>query len=370
MLNILNIGFEHAIRFSIDDHKMWIVANDGGFVKPQLIDVLYITNGARYTVLIKLDQEGADYTMRLASTSNRQNLYGYSILRYPVRPSDFSLLWRFSCTNQTDTIQALHYPLHGAPMVVPDPPTGSRPCVNPDGSIHHLCNTTAPAFLAPYPPLTPPMANRTLHFRIGQQPSRYEKHVTEYFLNQKPWQLYHAQMSPLLFVDNVSAVEAPVVGDLPWGTTVDVIVQNTVDDVMPLYKHGGPMFLLGSKPNATWKWETVEDAIAAGTDELNMQTPALQLVHDVPPLGWAVLRWQILIHGATMLHSNKFKYYAVSISSLIWLYNGGSCCALLQMGMAAPLLEGMDNSMRREVPDHAKNMPHVEFTPKNDGVFG
>lgn len=90
MLNILNIGFEHAIRFSVDDHKMWIVANDGGFVVPQLVDVLYITNGVRYTVLIKLDQESADYAMRLVSTSNHQNLHGYSILRYPVCLAIFS----------------------------------------------------------------------------------------------------------------------------------------------------------------------------------------------------------------------------------------------------------------------------------------
>ncbi|GKT58326.1 multicopper oxidase [Colletotrichum tofieldiae] len=157
-------------------------------------------------------------------------------------------------------------------------------------------------------------------------------------------------MAPLLFIDNVSAIEPPVVGDLPWGTTVDVIVQNTVDDTMPLYKHGDPMFLLGSKVNATWEWNTVEDAIMAGTKGLDVKTPALQFVHDVPPLGWAVLRWQIRVRGATMLHSNKFKYYA--------------------MGMAAPLLEGMDSSMRDRIPEHAKGMPHVEFTPKNDGVFG
>ncbi|OHW98148.1 multicopper oxidase [Colletotrichum incanum] len=348
MLNVLNIGFEHAIQFSIDDHKMWIVANDGGFVKPKHVDVLYITNGARYTVLVKLDREAADYAVRLVSTSTHQNLYGYSILRYP----------------------ALRYPVHGAPMEVHSPPSGSPPCINPDGSIHPTCNTTTAASLAPYPPLAPPSANRTLHFRIAQQPSQYEKYVTECFLNQKPWQLYHAQMAPLLFIDNVSAVEPPVVGDLPWGTTVDVIVQNTVDDTMPLYKHGDPMFLLGSKANATWEWNSVEDAIRAGTKGLDVKTPALQFVHDVPPLGWAVLRWQIRVRGATMLHSNKFKYYAVGLSSPScpqpWLMMRPDS----QMGMAAPLLEGMDSSMRDRVPEHAKGMPHVDFTPKNDGVFG
>ncbi|GKT41092.1 uncharacterized protein ColSpa_01273 [Colletotrichum spaethianum] len=117
-------------------------------------------------------------------------------------------------------------------------------------------------------------------------------------------------MAPLLFLDIVSVVEPPIVGHLPRGTTVDVIVQNAVDDTMPLYKHGDPMFLLGSKGNDTWRWEIVEDAIRAHTEEPNLDTPALQFVHDVPPLGWAVLRWQTHVRGATMLHSNKFKYYA------------------------------------------------------------
>ncbi|KAK7927487.1 hypothetical protein PG985_004485 [Apiospora marii] len=311
MLNVLNIGFEHAVRFSIDNHQMWILANDGGFVEPQLVDVIYISNGVRYTILVKLDQEGADYAMRLVSTSTKQNLQGFSILRYP----------------------ALRYPLHGAPMTIP--PTSWW-----TSTLHSL---------SPYPPSAPPASNKTLHFEIGSVPSKYEKHITEWYLNKKPYQLYRAQMSPHLFRKNVTDVEDPVVGDLPWGTTVDIIVQNTSNDTMPLYKHGDPMYLLGAQENATWKWDTVEDALEAGV-RLNVKTPAKQLVHDVPPLGWAVLRWQILVRGATMIHSNKFKYYG--------------------MGMAAPLLEGMDSSMRDEVPDHAKMLPHVEFTPTNDGVFG
>lgn len=40
------------------------------------------------------------------------------------------------------------------------------------------------------------------------------------------------------------------------------------------------------------------------------------------------------------------------------------------MGMAAPLLEGMDSSKPYNVPAYAKSMPHVDFTPNNDGVFG
>lgn len=40
------------------------------------------------------------------------------------------------------------------------------------------------------------------------------------------------------------------------------------------------------------------------------------------------------------------------------------------MGMAAPLLEGTESGVPYDVPAYVKSMPHVEFMPKNDGVFG
>lgn len=253
-------------------------------------------------------------------------------------------------------------------MAVPSPLSGSPPCVRPDGSLNSSCSTTEPASLAPYPHSAPPSSNKTLHFKIDSQPSKYEKHVTEYFLNQKPWQLYQAQMAPALFIEDPSNVDPPIVGDLPWGTTVDVIVQNTANETVPLYKHGDPTSLLGSQANATWDWPTVEDAVRAGV-KLNLKSPARQLVHEVPPLGWAVLRWQILIRGATMMHAAKFKYYAVRIIPCVicfsWLTN-----TFGKLGMAVPLLEGMDKTTYAEVPESARNLPHVEFEPKNDGVFG
>lgn len=39
MLNLLNSGFEHSVRVSVDNHKLFVVANDGGFVEPQEADV-------------------------------------------------------------------------------------------------------------------------------------------------------------------------------------------------------------------------------------------------------------------------------------------------------------------------------------------
>lgn len=117
MLNVLNVAFEHALEFTIDDHKMWIIANDGGFVEPQLVDVLYITSGTRYTVLVKLDREGADYAMRFVSTSTHQNLHGISILRYPVRSPLSSQHFSFSTAEpiQGSTLPS-SWSSHGCPQ--------------------------------------------------------------------------------------------------------------------------------------------------------------------------------------------------------------------------------------------------------------
>lgn len=39
MMNLINNGFEHSVKVSIDGHKMVVVANNGGFVVPEQTDV-------------------------------------------------------------------------------------------------------------------------------------------------------------------------------------------------------------------------------------------------------------------------------------------------------------------------------------------
>ena len=53
-----------------------------GFVNS--LQVVYIPDPSRVTVLVKLDAEPDDYAIRISSTSELQNLHGYAILRYRV----------------------------------------------------------------------------------------------------------------------------------------------------------------------------------------------------------------------------------------------------------------------------------------------
>ncbi|KAM6529455.1 hypothetical protein FALCPG4_007591 [Fusarium falciforme] len=51
-----------------------------------------------------------------------------------------------------------------------------------------------------------------------------------------------------------------------------------------------------------------------------------------------------------MLHSAKLRYFL--------------------LGMTVPILEGITAENPLEIPEEVLGRPHVEFEPKNDGIFG
>lgn len=296
MLNLINVGFEHALKFSIDDHSFWVVADDAGFIKPQEVDVVYITNGARYTILIKTDREPRDYAMHLASTSKLQNLEGMAVLRYPAK----------------------RYPIIGQPMPIPFT-SGTRVCLNADSSVREGCRELVRESVRSLSGTTPPTeADITLKWETGSRPNEALPIVQEYFVNEKPWQLFRAAMEPVFFTSDVKHVDKPIQGSLPMGTVVDLIVQNRLNETIPMYKHGNPTFLLGSKAYQNFTWSSIDEALEHGGEEelpLDVKEAPLGVVHDLPPLGWLAVRWNVSVQGATMFHAVKLKYFAVSSST-------------------------------------------------------
>ncbi|KXH47725.1 hypothetical protein CSIM01_11675 [Colletotrichum simmondsii] len=344
MLNLINIGFEHSVVVSIDNHKLTVVANNGGFVVPEEADSVYVPSAGRLTVLVRLEAEPGDYAMRISSTSQMQNLQAYSILRYP----------------------ASRRPIYGEPMKVPQPGSVDHICVLPDGSTNQGCKTVNGQFLPPYPVTPPPsaksshpeIADFTFHLAAGSQASPTEAHVPEFYLNEKPWQLFRSSLMPLLFQaanesGSLGSLGKPIIEGIPIGSVVDLIIENNLNDTVPLYKHADPAWLLGAQPNGRFSHKSVEEALL-GRDHvsksLNLKDPALVTVHDLPPLGWSVLRFKVTAKAATMIHAVKLRYFA--------------------LGMSAPIMEGILSSDPPEFPESAINRPHVDFEPKNDGVFG
>ncbi|KAK1449474.1 hypothetical protein CMEL01_08789 [Colletotrichum melonis] len=344
MLNLVNIGFEHSVMVSIDNHKLTVVANNGGFVVPEEADSVYVPSAGRLTVLVRLNAEPEDYAMRISSTSQMQNLQAYSILRYP----------------------GSRRPIYGQPMKVPQPGSVDDICVLPDGSTNQGCKTVNGQFIPPYPATPPPSAKGlhleradfTFHLAAGSQTSPTEAHVPEFYLNEKPWQLFRSSLMPLLFQaanesGSLGSLGKPIIEGIPIGSVVDLIIENNLNDTVPLYKHADPAWLLGAQPNARFSHKSVKEAFIGRSHlskSLNLKDPALVTVHDLPPLGWSVLRFKVTAKAATMIHAVKLRYFA--------------------LGMSAPIMEGILSSDPAEFPESAINRPHVEFEPKNDGVFG
>ncbi|KAM0080832.1 hypothetical protein ACKRZS_007000 [Fusarium odoratissimum] len=335
MLNLMNIGFEHSVKVSIDHHKMIVVANNAGFIVPEEADVLHIPSASRVTILVRLDAEPGDYAIRISSTSVLQNLHGYAVLRYPAK----------------------RLPRYGEPMALPSVAPGLV-CVLPDGGTQPNCSTAEGQLLPPYPPQPPPSTGKqhlgkadfTFRLSAGSQPSKTEKYVPEYFLNEKPWQLYHGSRLPLLFHAPNETLVKPIIGNLPLGSVVDLIIENQINETIPLYKHGDPSWFLGSRGQQRFPGNTVQDAIDSDSKSLNLQDPALVIVHDLPALGWSVLRFKVTSQQATIIHAAKLRYFA--------------------LGMSAPILEGITEDTPIKVPESVVNRPHVEFKPAHDGIFG
>ena len=89
---------------------------------------------------------------------------------------------------------------------------------------------------------------------------------------------------------------------------MDLIIENRFNETISFYKHGDPCWLLGSNSNERFPGSSVEDA----RKHLNLGDPALVIVHDLPALGWSVLRFKVTSQTATMLHAAKLRYFAVS----------------------------------------------------------
>lgn len=204
-------------------------------------------------------------------------------------------------------------------MELPKTDENTKICLNPDSSVPEGCHELVQDSLRPYPEQTPPRkSDMTLLWKAGGKQSEVLEHVTEYYVNEKPWQLFRAAMEPVLFSKDARKVEKPVEGGLPIGTVVDLVVQNTLNETIPMYKHGNPTFRLASKAYDDFKYKSVDEAIKHGKDELNVVNPPLGVVHDLPPLGWVAIRWKIDLKGATMFHAVKLRYFAVSYLAHPW----------------------------------------------------
>jgi hypothetical protein len=155
-LALVNLGGFDQLKFSIDNHKMYVFAADGNFHFPQEVDVVSIPIGERFEVLVRLDRPPADYTIRVASDVGVvQFLSGYAVLSYE----------RYGCPSQFTS-----------------PPAAVDPAMDYGGVVANNKTLLNALSLKPWPPSPPPQASdHTLKLHVGG------KNATAWALNIDPY---------------------------------------------------------------------------------------------------------------------------------------------------------------------------------------
>ncbi|GIZ43742.1 hypothetical protein CKM354_000695800 [Cercospora kikuchii] len=328
LLQFTNTGFEHVWRISIDNHKMWVVANDGGFVQPQEVDVLHLIDADTIHVMVRLDQPAQDYAIRFYSYSKMQSIQGFAYLRYPHR-------------RMGQTI--------GEPM--PQPKLEDGP-VNLDGTVKKGFVLEEVDKLAPFTPNKPDQkADLTLRLKATGAPDPVNPFVTNCSLNGAPWQLFREFMEPVaLHLKKQSSEPEPIIRNLPLGSVVDIILENDLPVDLPFYKHNNPTFKIGSG-QGKYPYESVAEGLKKSDTKksFNLENPTYGYMHELPAGGWLALRWKINKPAATMFTVYKVRYFI--------------------QGMQVALLEG-DDAPWPELPKEQRELPHVDFPiPPSRGIF-
>ncbi|KAA8576186.1 hypothetical protein MFRU_009g01200 [Monilinia fructicola] len=248
-LRLINAGSEGMQRFSIDGHKLVVIANDFVPIKPYTTTVVTLAVGQRADVLVTANVGNPDsaYWMR----SNISTIC--SIANQPIALAAVYY-------DQADTTKAPQ----STAWDVPDPGT----CANDDLSVTEPYYSIA----APDPATT---QNMDINFYVND---------TGHFLWTLGGTSYRANYNnPILLLANEGNTSYPEewnVQNFGSNTTIRVIVNNPTPAAHPMHLHGHNMQIL-SEGDGDWDGTTI-------TRQSNPQRRDVQLVR---PNGHFV--WQI-----------------------------------------------------------------------------
>ncbi|KAM7189850.1 multicopper oxidase [Naviculisporaceae sp. PSN 640] len=294
----------HTALFSIDETSMWVYAVDGEYVEPQLVNAIEVTNGDRYSVLIKItDLSPGDYTIRVISTTTAQFLTGQATL------SIKSLGKNEHDGEATNTVTAPkrstpYFLDNGVPISLANPPT--------------LYNQSTER---PFPPSpVAQKADKTVKLLMSMQDSIFSWTINGTIFPQT----IDTLADPVLFQ---SPPMTSVKGDnltiiTKNNTWVDLIFQTATFPMPPhpIHKHGNKMRLIGTG-EGPFKWDTVEEAMKEIPDAFDLKNPPKRdgFATSVAITGpvWMAVRYQVTNPGAWLLHCHIQSHLVGGMSMVI-----------------------------------------------------
>ncbi|KAL2871428.1 Cupredoxin [Aspergillus lucknowensis] len=292
-LNLVNSGAVSRLRVSLDAHSMLVYAADGWYVDMQEVKVLEIDIGQRYSVMIGLDQKPGNYYLRFATYPDgdmQQVLEGKAVVSYNNAAMDGKA--------------QMHSMVDSAAV-----------WMLPNGSAKAGVSELSPQRLSPFPPINPPSgpAAQTHSFTINQTG------IVTWVVNNAP---YSEAEIPIIRGNTSDGWQANTTIHMPFNSTIDIIMRIANDsmDTMghPMHLHGHHFWVLGSG-TGSFPYNSVTDAPRS---LINLQNPPYRDTTNLPPSGWAVIRYVTDNPGAWIFHCH-IQWHMVS-------------------GMALVLVEGQD----------------------------
>ncbi|CAE6358361.1 unnamed protein product [Rhizoctonia solani] len=277
--NLLNSGSVWDLRISIDQHKLYFYAADGGYVNIQTATSALIPIGERYQFFLKLDQPVSDYTIRVAAVVLPQIISGHAILSYTV--------------NGATSVGAVKT------SVLPTPKT---PYIDYAGTIIKGGKDLITLALSPFPAMPPPQGNPSLTLNMN---------ITRAVELGNKWSPPPSNAVPLLFqTGQIASLDKKVYFSYRNGSIVDLIFTVTAGNPAlhpphPIHKHGVKAWHLGSGIGE-FPYPTVQAAVAARFTGINMKNPPLRddFVTPVAITGkaWSVVRLLAGDPGPVVMH--------------------------------------------------------------------
>merc|ERR1712169_157280 len=270
-LHLVNAGAVSRLSVSLDGHSMFVYEADGLYVTPQEVQVLHISIGQRYSVMIRLDQNPGDYSFRFAAYpygDMQQVIEGQAILSYQNMTNNTNM------TMMSDLV---------SPWMLVNGSATSGTVELDDQTLAPFTGNTAPSGAATV----------TRHFAINQTG------IVTWVANREP---FAEPARPIIYGSVSDGWNAATTLFTPANATVDIImkVANDSMDTMghPMHLHGHKFWFLGAG-EGDFPFESVTDAPSS---MINLQNPPYRDTIDLPPSGWAVIRYITDNPGAWLFH--------------------------------------------------------------------
>ncbi|WYZ41203.1 hypothetical protein EsH8_V_000098 [Colletotrichum jinshuiense] len=278
----------HTGMFSIDNHSMWVYAMDGAYVTPQEVEAVPVSNGDRYSVLVKFKQQG-DYTIRSSSVIAVQHLSGTALLQ-----------WREKGQPEPEIV-------------------ASTPWVGENGKpLSRDVRVFRQAAAKPYPPIAIPKTADVLHhFTMHSEGGAYYWALNETFLEPADFE----NDVPVLWGARADENE-PTVLSTKNGSWIDMVFQAAAppQPPHPIHKHGNKMFLLASG-TGVFSWGSIEEAAAANASLWNFVDPPRRDAFATPSAinepTWMAVRYHVENPGPWLLHCHIQNHMMGGMSVII-----------------------------------------------------